>query len=76
MGAAQTVREALGVPRSRLEVPDYEQALTAIRAQIDEATFTAAWAQGKVMTLEQAISYALEGNEVDSASSIATAASQ
>jgi hypothetical protein len=31
-----------------------------VRAQLDEATFNAAWAEGCKMTLEQAIEYALE----------------
>jgi hypothetical protein len=30
------------------------------RAQLDAATFAAAWAQGRVMTLDQAVTYALE----------------
>jgi hypothetical protein len=31
----------------------------ALRAQLDEAAFNAAWAEGRTMTLEQAIEYAL-----------------
>jgi hypothetical protein len=30
-----------------------------VRAQLDEATFAAAWAKGRTMTLEQAEDYAL-----------------
>jgi hypothetical protein len=30
-----------------------------VRAQLDEATFNAAWEEGRAMTLEQAIEYAL-----------------
>jgi hypothetical protein len=30
-----------------------------LRAQLDEATFEAAWAEGQAMTLEQAVAYAL-----------------
>jgi hypothetical protein len=46
--------------------------LLSARPQLDDATFAAAWAAGRVITLEQAIAYALEGSEVDAVSSIAT----
>jgi non-specific serine/threonine protein kinase len=36
---------------------DHDEA--AVRAQLDEATFAAVWAEGRAMTLEQAITYAL-----------------
>ena len=38
----------------------YEQALAGTRAQLDDETFAAAWAEGRAMTLEQAVAYALE----------------
>ncbi|HJZ45519.1 MAG TPA: hypothetical protein VKE41_00065 [Roseiflexaceae bacterium] len=34
--------------------------IATTRAQLDDATFAAAWAEGRAMTLEQAIAYALE----------------
>jgi predicted ATPase/class 3 adenylate cyclase len=37
-----------------------DRQVTAIRAQLDEATFAAAWEEGRGMTMEQAIEYALE----------------
>ncbi len=39
---------------------EYEQDIGAGRAQLDEATYAAAWAKGRAMTLEQAVAYALE----------------
>ena len=36
-----------------------EEVLAAVRAQLDETTFAAAWAEGWAMSLEQAIAYAL-----------------
>ncbi len=38
---------------------NYTRGVAAARAQLDEATFTAAWAEGRAMTLEQAFEYAL-----------------
>jgi hypothetical protein len=37
-----------------------EQALAAARAALGETEFAAAWAKGQVMTLEQAVVYALQ----------------
>ncbi len=39
----------------------YNHTVAAIRAQLDDATFAAAWAEGQQMTLEQAIAEALGG---------------
>lgn len=38
----------------------YESGIAAARTQLDEATFGTAWAEGRAMTTEQAIEYALE----------------
>jgi predicted ATPase/DNA-binding SARP family transcriptional activator len=38
--------------------------VAAARAEIDEETFEAAWAEGRLMTLAQVIAYALEGDEM------------
>jgi tetratricopeptide (TPR) repeat protein len=43
--------------------PGYEQHLAGLRAQLDEATWTAAWSEGQAMTLEQAAAYALDRTE-------------
>jgi len=39
---------------------DYERAVAVTRAQLDAATFAAAWAAGRAITLEQAIAAALD----------------
>jgi non-specific serine/threonine protein kinase len=38
---------------------EYEHVLQALTAQLDEATFNAAWAEGRALTLEQAMAEAL-----------------
>jgi tetratricopeptide (TPR) repeat protein len=60
MGTAQAMRE-----RTNIRVPANEQAsrdkvMCACRMALGEAAFAAAWAEGRSMTLEQAIAYALE----------------
>jgi predicted ATPase/DNA-binding CsgD family transcriptional regulator len=60
-GAAEALGEAIGLPLSPLDRshPDYARLLAAARSQLDEAAWEAARAEGKAMTPEQAIEYAL-----------------
>ncbi len=55
---------------------DYERAVAVARAQLDAATFDAAWATGRAMTVEQAITYAMDadspGDAVPSSAQAAT----
>jgi hypothetical protein len=44
----------------------YERGVAAARALLDQATFAAAWAAGRAMTLEQAIAEALDRNDLAS----------
>ena len=61
-GAAETLGEAISFSMSPFVRAhyDYEGYLAAARLQLDEAAWQAAWAEGKAMTPEQAIEYALE----------------
>ena len=62
-GAAEALREAIGAPVPPVERPDYDRAVAAARAQLGEVAFSSGWAEGRAMTLEQAMSCALkEGN--------------
>ena len=61
-GASAALLEAVGTPRY-VQVQDrtsVESAVQALRSRLGEAAFTAAWAQGRAMTPEQAVEYALE----------------
>jgi non-specific serine/threonine protein kinase len=62
LGASETLFESMGIgqqPADRLEVDRY---VVDVRAQLDEAAFEAAWAEGQAMSLEEAVIYALGGN--------------
>jgi tetratricopeptide (TPR) repeat protein len=39
---------------------DYEPVLTALQADLGDAAFAAAWAEGQALSVEQAVAYALE----------------
>ena len=59
-GTSAMLRETIDAPLSPAERLAYERDLVMGRAQLDEGTFAAAWAEGRTMTLEQAVAYGLE----------------
>jgi predicted ATPase/class 3 adenylate cyclase len=61
-GAAEALRTAQGAPLSPVERAAYEHDVAAACAQLDETAFAAVWAEGRGLTMEQAIAYALEGD--------------
>jgi tetratricopeptide (TPR) repeat protein len=59
-GASERALERLGafhLPNDKWEIDDM---IAAVRAQLDEATFQAAWEEGRELTLEQALAQALD----------------
>ncbi|MBI4788420.1 MAG: hypothetical protein HY782_15420 [Chloroflexi bacterium] len=62
IGAMESLREGMGLAKrlgesaEQMEIDHY---VIAVRAQIDETTFAIAWTEGRALTLEQAIEYAL-----------------
>jgi DNA-binding CsgD family transcriptional regulator/tetratricopeptide (TPR) repeat protein len=54
-GAAEARREAIHAPRPAVFRTEYEHAIAAARTQVEENSFTVAWAEGRAMTLEQAL---------------------
>ncbi len=68
LGAAEALREGLGAPLPPVERTEYNQTVTAVRAALGEEAFQTAWGQGRSMTLEQAIAYALEEKPTGEAS--------
>jgi hypothetical protein len=59
-GAAEALREKIGVPLSPADRPTYDRTVAAARAQLDASAFTTAWTAGRALTMEQAVSEALE----------------
>jgi len=64
-GAAMSLHTKLGDAPYQAEPDAYERKLLAARAQLGEGAYDLAWAAGQAMTVEQAISYALEGSDRD-----------
>jgi hypothetical protein len=59
-GAAELLREQVGTPIPSVYRNDYEEYMLCVHTQLDDTTFNAAWEAGRALTLEQAITYALE----------------
>jgi len=58
-GAAEALRTDIGAPPSLDARPLYERSMAAARAQLGEAQWEAAFAQGMAMSAEEATDYAL-----------------
>jgi len=61
MGAAEVLRESIGMVLDSAERMEYARTIDSTRAMLGEHAFAAAWAAGRAMTLEQAIADALDG---------------
>jgi hypothetical protein len=61
LGAAEAIRDALGAPLPPVRRAEYEQCVAEARAALGEEALAAAWAQGKALSVDQAIADALDG---------------
>ena len=59
LGAAEALRESLGVDLAPAERETHEQTAGAVREAVGEERFSAAWRQGRELSLDEAIAYAL-----------------
>jgi predicted ATPase/class 3 adenylate cyclase/Tfp pilus assembly protein PilF len=59
-GAAEALHQATGYPQDPISLAEMEPYLASARSQIHETVWAKAWEEGQAMTLEEAISYALE----------------
>jgi predicted ATPase/class 3 adenylate cyclase len=60
LGAAEILRENIQIPMSPYEWVEYEREVNDLRANMDPSDFDKAWAAGRAMIMEQAITFALE----------------
>ena len=63
LGAAEALRESLGVELAPAEQSTHNETVDAVRARLGDERFSDAWRQGREISLEQAIAYALEEEE-------------
>jgi hypothetical protein len=60
LGAQEAYCETLGTPPSLVDDERYLATITEIHLALGEARFSAVWAEGRALSLAQAIAYALE----------------
>jgi hypothetical protein len=58
-GAAQALRDKIEIQMTAVEREEYDREVADLRANIDEKAFTLLWAEGRAMSMDQAIAYAL-----------------
>lgn len=63
-GVGEELCETSGIPLPAAARVGYGRVVDAVRTQLEAETVAAAWAEGRAMTTEQAIAYAL-GREDD-----------
>jgi hypothetical protein len=59
-GAAETLREQINIQMTVMERAEYDREVADLQAGMDEKDFSMAWAKGHVMSMEEAIVFALE----------------
>ena len=62
-GAAQALREKIEIGMTAQEREVYDREVADLRGNMDEKVFASLWAEGRSMTMEEAIEFALEENE-------------
>jgi predicted ATPase/class 3 adenylate cyclase len=60
LSAASALRISIGSVIDPVDQPEYKNRRSALRAELGEEQFAIVWDEGRAMTLEQAITYALE----------------
>jgi predicted ATPase/class 3 adenylate cyclase len=58
-GAAEMLRQAIGIDMTAQERKEYEKEVNGIKANMDEKDFASLWAEGRSMTMDKAIELAL-----------------
>jgi len=59
-GAAEMIREVINIPMNSMEQVEYDREVEELRTGMNEAEFKKLWAEGRSMTMEQAVEFALK----------------
>jgi hypothetical protein len=60
LGAAEALRESLGVGLAPTERETHEETKAALRAALGEDELSLEWRRGRELTLDEAVAYALQ----------------
>jgi non-specific serine/threonine protein kinase len=64
LGAVEAFFETFNMAMDIVDHVTYERTVATLRKQLHEDTFSAVWAEGRAMPLQQAVAYALEETEI------------
>lgn len=60
LGAAEALREQAQLPMGFWEKSEYDRDFPPLQPHLEDAASREAWAEGRMMTIEQAIEYAMK----------------
>jgi predicted ATPase/class 3 adenylate cyclase len=60
LGAAEALREVIGAPLPPADRAGHDRSVPAVRTALGEQAFATAWAEGRAMSLDEAVAFALE----------------
>lgn len=63
LGAWEAALARMGATSQPADQPEHDRAIASLRAQLDPQTFETAWAEGRAMSLEQAVASTLDRSE-------------
>jgi hypothetical protein len=63
-GAAEAIREIINIPMNGMEQIEYDREVAELRAGMNETEFNKMWAEGRSMSLEQAVEFAIQGSGI------------
>ena len=65
-GVAEALRDRINIPMTAQERREYDRNIEELRSGMDEEVFGSNWAEGRAMSMDQAIRFALEKSAVAS----------
>jgi hypothetical protein len=68
LGAAEAMRQIIEIDMTPPEREEYDKEVADLKANMDKKLFASLWVEGRSMTMEQAIAFALEENHQSSSS--------
>jgi hypothetical protein len=59
-GAAEALREKIGIAMTPVERVEYDALIASLRAGMHDGAFSSSWSDGRTLSMEQAIAFALQ----------------
>ena len=63
--AAEALRDLMGKPLTPAQLVPHDHDVATVQRRLDPESFAAAWSEGRTMTLEQAIAFAIGDASAD-----------